>query len=179
MSCLSPAGCAQQQLFLWHLSSPFLLAQLPAHPVAWPQKPTNPSQFAGWSPRQQQVMSNLLRIRAVAQQYILRQEVERTTEFLWAASQGSEAKVRQMLQQGAPPDSADYGEWAGWASGWTSGWRAFVDASSAACTSAAAANSHLPTAPNLAPSLASLSQMDARRWSWPASRGMPGLWSCC
>jgi hypothetical protein len=55
-------------------------------------------------------MSNLLRIRAVAQQYILRQEEERTTEFLWAASQGNEAKVRQMLQQGAPPDSADYGE---------------------------------------------------------------------
>ena len=32
---------------------------------------------AGWSPRQQQVMSNLLRIRAVAQQHISRQEVER------------------------------------------------------------------------------------------------------
>ncbi|PSC71927.1 potassium channel SKOR [Micractinium conductrix] len=47
---------------------------------------------AHWSPRQQQVMSNLLRIRAVAQQCILRQEVERTTEFLWAASQGNETK---------------------------------------------------------------------------------------
>ena len=33
-----------------------------------------------------------------------------TTEFLWAASQGNEAKVRQMLQQGCPADSADYGE---------------------------------------------------------------------
>ncbi|KAI7843592.1 hypothetical protein COHA_002834 [Chlorella ohadii] len=64
--------------------------------------------IACWSPRQQQVMSNLLRIRAVAQQHISRQEVERTTEFLWAASQGNEAKVRQMLQQGCPADSADY-----------------------------------------------------------------------
>jgi hypothetical protein len=54
-------------------------------------------------------MSNLLRIRAVAQQYILRQEVERTTEFLWAASQGNEMKVRQMLHQGCPADAADYG----------------------------------------------------------------------
>ena len=35
---------------------------------------------ADWSPRQQQVMSNLLRIRAVAQQYILRQEVERCVQ---------------------------------------------------------------------------------------------------
>jgi hypothetical protein len=63
-------------------------------------------------------MSNLLRIRAVAQQYILRQEVERTTEFLWAAAQGGEAKVRQMLQQGCPADSADYGEPLHWGWGW-------------------------------------------------------------
>lgn len=66
------------------------------------------AEVANWSPRQQQVMSNLLRIRAVAQQYILRQEVERTTEFLWAASQGNEMKVRQMLHQGCPADAADY-----------------------------------------------------------------------
>lgn len=39
----------------------------------------------------------------------------RTTEFLWAASQGNEAKVRQMLQQGCPADSAGemLGRWAG------------------------------------------------------------------
>ena len=41
------------------------------------------------------------------------QEAERTTEFLWAASQGAEAKVRQMLQAGTQPDCADYGEWQG------------------------------------------------------------------
>lgn len=115
----------------------------------------------GWSARQQQVMGNLLRIRAVAQENLLRQvgasdgwwgvapgvgrcfgllwaapaappprlphgpaahppslrrqwdaeqEAERTTEFLWAASQGAEAKVRQMLQAGTNPNAADYGK---------------------------------------------------------------------
>ena len=61
-----------------------------------------------WTPRQQQAMGNLLRIRAVALQYIQRQELERTTQFLWAASQGNEPKVRQFLQQGCPVNSADY-----------------------------------------------------------------------
>ena len=53
-------------------------------------------------------MSNLLRIRACVLNYVAKQEAERTAEFLYAASQGNSVKLREMLQQGCPPNSSDY-----------------------------------------------------------------------
>jgi ankyrin repeat protein len=53
-------------------------------------------------------MSNLLRIRACVQQYVSKQEADRTAEFLYAAAQGNVAKLREMVQQGCPVNSADY-----------------------------------------------------------------------
>lgn len=53
-------------------------------------------------------MSNLLRIRACVLNYVSKQEAERTAEFLYAAAQGNSVKLREMIQQGCPPNSADY-----------------------------------------------------------------------
>ncbi len=42
-----------------------------------------------------QAMANLLRVRAMVQQTLARQDAERTNQFLYAASQGDVAKIRQ------------------------------------------------------------------------------------
>ncbi len=41
-------------------------------------------------------MANLLRVRAMVQQTLARQDAERTNQFLYAASQGDVAKIRQV-----------------------------------------------------------------------------------
>lgn len=43
-----------------------------------------------------QAMANLLRVRSVVQQTLARQDAERTNQFLYAASQGDVAKIRQV-----------------------------------------------------------------------------------
>ncbi|KAK9903334.1 hypothetical protein WJX75_003130 [Coccomyxa subellipsoidea] len=62
----------------------------------------------GLTHRQEMAMANLLRVRSMVQQTLARQDAERTNQFLYAASQGDVAKIRQMLHQGFAPDSADY-----------------------------------------------------------------------
>lgn len=69
---------------------------------------------AGWSARQQQVAGNLLRIRAVVRAYVERVESERTTEFLYAATLGSEVKVRQVHHVGGARGKKE-GTWSAWA----------------------------------------------------------------
>ncbi|GAX74508.1 hypothetical protein CEUSTIGMA_g1957.t1 [Chlamydomonas eustigma] len=61
-----------------------------------------------WSLRQQLATANLMRIRACVQAYIIKQEADRTAEFLNAASMGNIGKIREMLLLGCPPNSADY-----------------------------------------------------------------------
>lgn len=41
-------------------------------------------------------MANLLRVRSMVQQTLARQDAERTNQFLYAASQGDAAKIRQV-----------------------------------------------------------------------------------
>ena len=43
-----------------------------------------------------QAMANLLRVRSMVQQTLARQDAERTNQFLYAASQGDVAKIRQV-----------------------------------------------------------------------------------
>ncbi|CAL8465533.1 g5069 [Coccomyxa elongata] len=70
--------------------------------------PQGASAIPGLTHRQEMAMANLLRVRAMVQQTLARQDAERTNQFLYAASQGDVAKIRQMLHQGFAPDSADY-----------------------------------------------------------------------
>ncbi|WIA34734.1 hypothetical protein OEZ86_013043 [Tetradesmus obliquus] len=60
------------------------------------------------SARQELVLSNLVRVMAVINQHMAKQEEDRTTDFLYAATRGDVMKLRSMLQQGFNPDSADY-----------------------------------------------------------------------
>jgi hypothetical protein len=46
-----------------------------------------------------QAMANLLRVRSMVQQTLARQDAERTNQFLYAASQGDVAKIRQVSLQ--------------------------------------------------------------------------------
>eukprot|EP00879_Flechtneria_rotunda_P023659 GHRR01025035.1.p1 GENE.GHRR01025035.1~~GHRR01025035.1.p1 ORF type:complete len:367 (+),score=93.31 GHRR01025035.1:398-1498(+) len=57
---------------------------------------------------QQQVLANLLRVRALVSHTKSRLEQQRTSDFLNACSAGSLDKVRLMLQQGCDVDRADY-----------------------------------------------------------------------
>lgn len=50
----------------------------------------------------------MLRVRAIVAQHVARQDDARTNQFLYAASRDDVTTVRQMLQQGFGPDSADY-----------------------------------------------------------------------
>ncbi|KAK9847644.1 hypothetical protein WJX84_010180 [Apatococcus fuscideae] len=52
--------------------------------------------------------ADIARIRRATQALLARQEEERTTQLLYAASRGSSSQVHQLLQQGFHPDSADY-----------------------------------------------------------------------
>ena len=54
---------------------------------------------AAWTAKQQQAVANLLRIRSLVKQYITRQDIEATTEFLYAASHGNIPKIRQVQPQ--------------------------------------------------------------------------------
>ncbi|KAF6256108.1 hypothetical protein COO60DRAFT_1702472 [Scenedesmus sp. NREL 46B-D3] len=63
---------------------------------------------ASLSARQELVLSNLVRVMAVINQHMAKQEEDRTTEFLYAATRGDSMRLRGMLQQGFSPDSADY-----------------------------------------------------------------------
>jgi hypothetical protein len=45
-------------------------------------------------------MANLLRVRAVVQQTLARQDAERTNQFLYAASAGDTSKIRQVRGRG-------------------------------------------------------------------------------
>jgi ankyrin repeat protein len=55
-----------------------------------------------------QVLSNLMRVKALVSAHVAKQDEERTNSFLSAASRGDAAFVRLMLQQGFSPDTPDY-----------------------------------------------------------------------
>eukprot|EP00878_Enallax_costatus_P040551 GHUV01046859.1.p1 GENE.GHUV01046859.1~~GHUV01046859.1.p1 ORF type:complete len:405 (+),score=62.50 GHUV01046859.1:907-2121(+) len=59
-------------------------------------------------PIQQQVLSNLLRVRALANHMRARLEQQQTHEFLNACSSGNLERIRVMLQQGCDVNCADY-----------------------------------------------------------------------
>ncbi|BDA49938.1 probable potassium channel AKT2 [Coccomyxa sp. Obi] len=90
-----------------HTSSPGPTSNSNSHSHGGPM-PQSASAIPGLTHRQEMAMANLLRVRAMVQQTLARQDAERTNQFLYAASQGDVAKIRQMLHQGFAPDSADY-----------------------------------------------------------------------
>ncbi|KAK9791836.1 hypothetical protein WJX73_006514 [Symbiochloris irregularis] len=63
---------------------------------------------SGLSETQESVLSNLVRVRGIVQSHVARMDEERLTQFLYAAAQGNSAIIREMLQQGFDPNSADY-----------------------------------------------------------------------
>lgn len=62
----------------------------------------------GFTARQELVISNLIRVQAMIERCVAKQDEERTMEFLYAASRGDCEKISTMLQQGFPPDMCDY-----------------------------------------------------------------------
>lgn len=62
----------------------------------------------GLSTRQQQVVGNLQRIRAVVKHHVRQVDETRTGQFLSAAASGQVDRVKLLLQQGYNPNTADY-----------------------------------------------------------------------
>eukprot|EP00882_Tetradesmus_deserticola_P002691 GHRQ01002862.1.p1 GENE.GHRQ01002862.1~~GHRQ01002862.1.p1 ORF type:complete len:924 (+),score=556.38 GHRQ01002862.1:315-3086(+) len=62
----------------------------------------------GLSVRQQQVVGNLQRIRAVVKHHVAQADETRTGQFLSAAAKGEADRVKLLLQQGYNPNTADY-----------------------------------------------------------------------
>lgn len=77
----------------------------PGQPSPAPEQVVDTS---AWTAPQQQAVANLLRIRGLVRQKVAQQDIEATTEFLYAASQGATGKIRQMIQHGCDPNIADY-----------------------------------------------------------------------
>eukprot|EP00878_Enallax_costatus_P011541 GHUV01012048.1.p1 GENE.GHUV01012048.1~~GHUV01012048.1.p1 ORF type:complete len:746 (+),score=322.29 GHUV01012048.1:330-2567(+) len=64
--------------------------------------------LGGLSTRQQQVVGNLQRIRAVVKHHVRQVDETRTGQFLSAAASGQVDRVKLLLQQGYNPNTTDY-----------------------------------------------------------------------
>jgi hypothetical protein len=62
----------------------------------------------GLSVRQQQVVGNLQRIRAVVKHHVAQADETRTGQFLAASAKGEGDRVKLLLQQGYNPNTCDY-----------------------------------------------------------------------
>jgi ankyrin repeat protein len=60
--------------------------------------------------RQQQVVGNLQRIRAVVKHHVAQADETRTGQFLAASAKGEGDRVKLLLQQGYNPNTCDYGK---------------------------------------------------------------------
>ncbi|PSC76146.1 potassium NKT2 [Micractinium conductrix] len=60
------------------------------------------------TPRQQQAVAALLRVRALVARFVAKHDEDRTTEFLYAASRGDNNRLRAFLEQGFDVNTADY-----------------------------------------------------------------------
>lgn len=62
----------------------------------------------GLSVRQQQVVGNLQRIRAVVKHQVAKADETRTGQFLAASAKGEADRIKLLLQQGYNPNTCDY-----------------------------------------------------------------------
>lgn len=89
-------GCHQPGLFPADLCAP---SRARARAFAPP---------GGLNVRQQQVVGNLQRIRAVVKHHVAQADETRTGQFLAAAAKGEADRVKLLLQQGYNPNTCDY-----------------------------------------------------------------------